>query len=102
MSLTAAEILQVLERAKELGVTSVEVEGFKAQIPLAVQPTAPAETVEDFKPEDAMAALDPWSDLSEEEITYWSCPHGGALEEEKKRKQDLANEQRRFDASEKE
>ena len=102
MSLTAAEILQIMEKAKEIGMSHIEVEGFKAQIPSTQPSTPPAEVVEDFKPEEAMASLDPWSDLSEEEVLFWATPHGIALEEEKKRKQDLANEQRRFEASEKE
>lgn len=102
MSLTAAEILQILEKAKEIGVSNIEVEGFKAQIPSTQQATPPAEVVEDFKPEEAMAPLDPWSDLSEEEITYWATPHGAELEQRKKDAQDRALEQRRFEASEKE
>src|ERR1700679_821260 len=104
MATPTEEIVATIEMAKKLGVQSVVIDGITFQLS-SVTPAStptPAAEIEDFKPEEAMAPLDPWHDLTEEEVLFWSCPHGAVLEEEKKLKQNAVKEQQRFEESKKE
>lgn len=77
--MTDIEIMQVLIKAKELGITMEDVEAFKAK-------SVPRETVPELKPEDIIKPLSVFDDISEEEIMYWATPRYDELQAEKELK----------------
>ena len=84
MSLTADEIIKIMERAKELGISSVKVEGLEATmaIPNIEEKTQePAEVIDD---KDLVALASPFDELTEEELMYWSTPYFDELQENKR------------------
>jgi hypothetical protein len=60
--MTDLEILQLLVKAKELGLSMLDVEAYK-QTPAA------------YKDSDILQPVSPLDELTEEEITYWSTPY---------------------------
>lgn len=84
MSLSASEIIQVMEKAKELGVTQLEVEGVKITIgvgaiaPGTVISTSPPnrEPVPEMKAEEIVAPTSQWTEAQENELElYWATPY---------------------------
>lgn len=84
MSLSADDIIRVMERAKELGFKSVEVEGIKADL------NAPAVNLNGPSASDIEAAeqalTSPLDDYTDEEIRYYHTPYFDVLQEQKKEK----------------
>lgn len=67
--MTDLEIIALLVKAKELGITREDVEAFKA---------VPRETkivVPDLKAAEIVVPISPFDDLSDEEILYWASPY---------------------------
>jgi hypothetical protein len=82
MALSASEIIQVMEKFKELGLTSFKAEGI--EMTNAVQATAPsaqlqkpkAEPIpEDIKPEQIINPLSVFDEMDEEMMTYYATPY---------------------------
>lgn len=84
--MTDLEILTILVRAKELGITQDDVESFK---------TVSRETnVPDLKPQEIVVPVSPFDDISEDEILYWHSPFYDEIQTKKEaQKQKLAEEQ---------
>ena len=99
MALTAQELIEVMTKAKELGLTSFKAEGIEfsssQQDPKPTVEQPQEVTVDDYP----IAPPSPWDDLTEEEILYWSCPHGGELEAKRKEQQERTKEQQTFEDS---
>ncbi len=83
--MTDLEILQILTKAKEAGVTMEDVEAFKAK-----QHTV----VKDEKAEDMVKPLSVLDDLSEEEILFWATPHYDELQYKKEQQKQKLNEEK--------
>lgn len=88
MALTALEIIQVMEKAKELGVSTLKVEGVEialGQVNTGNIPTAkPSQPIpEELKPEDIMAPMSVFDELDEEELLYWSTPYYDEIQAKK-------------------
>jgi hypothetical protein len=89
MSLSAIEILQVMEKAKELGVTNIEVEGFKAsfgptisqvketvpQLSAASPQLVASPVVPELDAEDIMKPMSVFDEMTDEEILFYSTPY---------------------------
>ena len=89
MALTADEILKIMERAKELGATTVNVEGLQVDFGVT-KPAVSGEVKdgdEDYKP------LSIFDGISDEEVLYWSSPYYDELQRIKQEvKQDTGKE----------
>lgn len=88
MALTALEIIEVLEKAKALGITHINVEGLEASFgnPIAIEPADPkVEPVPELKAEDIVKPMSVLDDLDDDEILYWSCEYGLEIEATKQR-----------------
>ena len=88
---TKEQIIEIIETARNLGVTSVEIDGVKYDI--ASKPTVKVEAVsQDVSYKDLMAEPSPFDQLSDEEILFWSSGYGVELEnkknEEKSKRED--------------
>lgn len=83
--MTDIEILALLVKAKELGVTLEDVEAFKARQGLDGRVRL-SSTVPEMKPEDIVKPLSVFDDLSEDEIKYWATPFYDQLQREKELK----------------
>ena len=97
MALTAAEILQVMEKAKELGLQQIKVEGFEASFGPAinqVKEMAPqlstvnpllgaTQPVPELKAEDIVNPMSVFDEMTDEEIMYWSTPYYQELQDKK-------------------
>ena len=78
MALSASEIMQVMEKAKELGVTQLEVEGVKITLAPA-QPAASPQIqgpVPELKAEEIVAPTSQWTEAQQNELElYWATPY---------------------------
>lgn len=94
MALTAAEILQVLEKAKELGLQHIEVEGFEASFgqPSASAPSpqptvnpqlGAVQPVPERDAEDIVKPMSVFDEMTDEEILYYSTPYYDELQAKK-------------------
>jgi hypothetical protein len=101
MSLSAREIIEVMERAKELGMKHVKMDGFeasfdemKANVPTQVVPDEPKEARPPTD-DEVFKHLSILDEIDEEALKYWSTPyydeilaqrasHQHKLDEEKK------------------
>lgn len=80
--MTDLEIMQVLIKAKELGITQEQVAAFKKQ------PDVPEQRAEDL-----IKALSPFDDFSEEEIQYWATPYFDELQHKKEQQKQKLKEE---------
>ena len=97
MALTKDEILELIQKAKELGLQNIEVDGFKASFsPITpTKPTAPSEPNVELKAEDIVTPESAFNSLSDEEIQYWSSPYYEEIQAKKElqaKSKELANE----------
>jgi len=86
MSFTAAEVKELMEKARELGLASIKVEGFEAQLSQLNQAApAPAPVIEltDKEIEALVAQPSPFDDLTDEEIFYYATPYYDELQAKK-------------------
>jgi hypothetical protein len=83
--MTDLEILALLVKAKELGVTQAQVDSYKA--------TKSIINVPDYAPEDILSPL-PMSDMpTDEEILYYATPHYDEIQANKRTKEQAINEE---------
>ena len=83
--MTDLEIMQVLIKAKELGITQEQVDEFKKPKPIQMT---------DEELEAIVKPMSPFDDLSEEEIQYWATPYFDELQQKKEQqKQKLKEEE---------
>ena len=85
MALSAREIVEVMQRAKELGLKHVKMDGFEAffedlkrDVPTQIVPHA--EPVTDESAFKHMSILD---EITEDEVRYWSTPYYDELQAQK-------------------
>jgi len=98
MSLTAAELIQVMEKAKELGLASFKTADFE----FTTQPTTQnvvltntqiKEPVPELKPEEIINPLSVLDDMDEDEIKYWATPYYDELQAKKEAQRQMIKEQ---------
>ena len=80
MSLNAEEIIKILEKAKELGISTIKVDGLEAHSDTE-RPQEKSMTEIDDK--DLMALVSPLDDFTEEEMLYYATPYFDELQEKK-------------------
>lgn len=82
MALSANEILEIMTKFKDLGLTSFKAEGI--EITNAVQSTAPSAQLqkpkvepipEEVKPEQIMTPMSAFDEMDEEMMTYYATPY---------------------------
>ena len=97
MSLTAAELIQVMEKAKELGLTSFKSGDLELTLAQQVQQipqvSAPKTEVPELKPEEIINPLSVLDDMDEDEIKYWATPYYDEIQAKKEAQRQLAKEQ---------
>lgn len=82
--MTDLEIMQILIKAKELGITANELIHWKTE------QTKPVD-VPDLKSSEIIVPVSPFDDLSEDEILYWHSPFYDDIQTKKEaQKQKLA------------
>jgi hypothetical protein len=75
--------MQVLIKAKELGITHDDVEKYKQK----------QEAVPDVEAKELLIPISPFDDLSEDEIKYWATPYFDEIQARKEaQKQKIARE----------
>ena len=75
--MTAEEIIKVLERAKELGVTSLKVDGLEVNLGPAASPPlqVPNNPIpEEITAKDIVTPMSAFEEMDEELIQYWATP----------------------------
>src|ERR1017187_7083097 len=82
MSLTKDEMLEVMTKFKELGLTTFKAEGIElgntpTPVAQAVAPVKakPAPIPEDVKPEEIVTPMAVFDEIDDELIQYWSTPY---------------------------
>ena len=82
MSLSKDDIIELMNKAKEMGLSSIKTPDFEANFGNAaiIQYQAdPQPDNEDEKFEDILKPASPYDELSEEEILYWGTSYGEEL-----------------------
>lgn len=94
MPLNKDEILELLSKAKDLGVAQVEVEGLKVSFG-----STPIETIKkvsapvpESKPEELIKPLSQMEEPTDDEVLYWSTPYYDQLQTEKEQRQKAIRE----------
>lgn len=72
--MTDLEIMQTLIKAKELGITQLEIDAYKQKTTLPVA---------ELKPEDIITPMSVLDDMTDEEIDMWSTPYYDELQKKK-------------------
>lgn len=83
MEMTAKDVLEILEKAKDLGIVHLKMNGIEADYAPRVSPKHGSETVPEVKFEEIVAPASPFDNLSEQEILYYAVPYGLELEAER-------------------
>jgi hypothetical protein len=84
MSLTAQEIMAVMEKAKELGTQSLEVEGVKISFEKGFRPKADLPMTTEVPLNEVFKGSSVWDEMSDEELLYYATPYYDELQEKKK------------------
>lgn len=88
--MTKQEILELIKDVKELGLKSIEIEGIKVEFTNNTQTDSVgknSKVPDDQKAEDLVAKPNPYDELTDEEILYWSSGYGIELSEQRKQEQ---------------
>lgn len=92
--MTKQEILDLIKDARDMGLKSIEIEGIKVEFnsnPSSIQKPAEnrPETMNNSEvlAEDLVAKPNPFDELTEEEILYWSSDYGVELAEARRKEQ---------------
>lgn len=88
--MTKQEILELIKDAKELGLKSLEVDGIKVEFTNDTQSDQvgkDSKIPDDQKAEDLIAKPNPYDELTDDEILYWSSGYGVELSEQRKKEQ---------------
>lgn len=80
MSLTATEIVFLMKQAKELGLTTIKVDGFEAQLAM---PIKQPEVMSDIDDKDLVVPPSPFDELTDEELLYYATPYFDELQAKK-------------------
>lgn len=73
MTLTAEEIMKIMEKARALGVDHLEVEGLK--VGMGAAPKAQTGPVPEVPPEELIKPISVFDTITDEEILYYSTPY---------------------------
>jgi hypothetical protein len=97
MSLSADEMIKVMEKAKELGVNELKVEGMSLSFAEAMRSAGfkSSEPVPELKAEEIVKPLSAFDDLTEEEIMYYATPRYDEIQAEKAAHQEKLKEEGR-------
>lgn len=90
MSLTSDEILKIMREAKELGITSLKVDGLELG---GIQTPKKQEELSQDKLEEIMKQFSVLNTMSDREILYWSTPYGVQMENERLEKEQKLKEE---------
>lgn len=94
MSLSKDDILELMQKAKELGLKHVKLDGFEASFE-DLRREVPTQVIPDATFEELIAPQSPFDDLSEDEIQYFATPYFDEIQANKaKREQELKEETR--------
>lgn len=87
---TAQELMELMQKAKDLGMTTIKVEGFEASFAPVIAPqpqfqgySAPQPIPEDIKPEEIVTPMSVFDEPTDEEVLYWSTSHYDELQAKK-------------------
>ena len=80
MALSANDIMELMIQAKEMGLTSIKVDGFEATLSQGPQEKQVIGKQADMTKEEIMTTLQVFDDLSDDQILYWSTPYYDELE----------------------
>jgi len=82
--MTADELMKLMEKFKDLGLASFEVDGIKMTASIDNKPAKIkiAETQE-LEAKDIVSPISVFDELDEEDILYWSTPYWDVLQEKK-------------------
>lgn len=85
MALTGIEILQVMEKAKELGLKHVKMDGFEASFDDLKQevPTHIVQNPEPVTDESSFKHGSILDEITEDEVKYWSTPYYDEIQAQK-------------------
>lgn len=92
MSLTAQEVIAVMEKAKELGLKQVKVDGFEASFE-DIKNEVPVTIVPDAKLEEIFKEASALDQVSDDEILYYATPYYDQLQAEKEAKKQRLSEE---------
>lgn len=83
--MTKDEMIEAIQLAKDMGAKSVEVNGMKIEFPAIVtRPKVDEKLLEDeitIDPKDLVAPPNPYDELTDEEVLFWSSGYGIELAE---------------------
>lgn len=88
--MTKQERLEIINDAKEMGLTSVTIDGVKYEWSVTSRAYGP---VLDTDASDLIKEMSPFDGLSEEDILYWSSPYYDQIQADKDLKAKHAKEQ---------
>jgi hypothetical protein len=86
---TKAELLEIFATARELNMTSVEVDGVKYDLNTVKQ-----EPVQELTAEQIVNPMSVFDEMSDEEIQYWSSPYYDEIMANKERQLTLTAEEK--------
>lgn len=97
MALTKDEIIEVLTKAKELGLTHIKLEGlecdFRTNIGQITSPQTISHFVPEMKSEEIVTPLSTLDDVSDEELLYYATPYYDELQSRKEAHKQALKEQ---------
>lgn len=105
--MTKTEVLELIKEAKELGVSSLKVDGVEIEFSREQSADIPKKKVSenetaDLQAKDLVAPPSPFDILTDQEILFWSCGYGVELEEQRKNEQKTKEQREKEDAERKE
>lgn len=80
MSLTADDIMKIMEKARVLGLSTIKIEGMEATLGPVKAESAP---VPEVKAQEIVTPASIFDDISPEELLYYSTPHYDELQAKK-------------------
>lgn len=88
--MTKEEVFEYIEKARSMGLKSIEVNGIKVEFQSKIVREVKANTEsigDDMKAEDLVMPPNPYDVLTDEEILFWSSDRGIELEMERRKEQ---------------
>lgn len=86
--MTKQELLEFIKEAKALGLKSIEVDGVKVEFNDGNQKEPLAQDARDLDAKDLVAPPNPYDELTDEEILFWSSDYGHELAAKRKKEQE--------------
>ncbi len=87
--MTKKKRLELINEAKEMGATSITLDGIRYEWPLETVKTVKAE-VQEVKADELIKPISVFDQMTDEEILFWAVPHYDTIQEQKKLQQEAA------------